>query len=75
MSEGRPTAVHELTYDVDILPLCQDNCISPSIVTLASEIHKWSAKLTEHCNRFSTINALCVTTNARLMHWLISMIH
>jgi hypothetical protein len=66
MSEGRPTAVRELTYDVDVLPLCQDNCISPTITTIASEIHRWTAKLTEHCNRFSTINSLCVSTNARL---------
>lgn len=65
MSEGRPTAVRELTYDVDILPLCQDSCISP-VITIASEIHRWSGNLTEHCNRFSTINSLCISTNARL---------
>jgi len=63
--EGRPTAVRELTYDVEILPLCQDSCTSP-IITTASEIHKWTARLTEHCNRFATINSLCISTNARL---------
>lgn len=66
MSEGRPTAVRELTYDVDILPLCLDPRLSHSTNTLVSAIHVWSARLTEHCNRFSTITSLCVTTNARL---------
>lgn len=66
MSEGRLTAVRELTYDVDILPLCQDNRIPPNTAKFASEIHRWNAKLTEYCNQFSTINGLCVSTNARL---------
>lgn len=66
MSEGRPTAVRELTYDVDVLPLCSDHATTPHQNSLSSVIHGWTARLTEHCNRFSTINSLCITTNARL---------
>lgn len=66
MSEGRPSAVRELTYDTDILPLSQDNHISPSVIDIACEVHKWTAKLTEHCNRFSTITSLCVSTDTRI---------
>lgn len=67
MVEGRPTAVRELTYDVDILPLCHDDPVMlPHTAALASAIHTWTAKLTEHCNRFATINSLCLTTNSRL---------
>lgn len=66
MCEGRPTGVREFTYDVEILPLCEDHRISTRLKTLASSIHGWRATLTEHCNRFSTINSLCIANNARL---------
>jgi hypothetical protein len=66
MSEGRPTAVRELTYDVDVLPLCPDKRTLPPTTLLLSAIHSWTAKLTELCNQFSTINSLCISTNARL---------
>lgn len=66
MSEGRPTAVRELTYDVEVLPLCQDQYITPQLEPLASAVHGWTARLTEHCNRFATINSLCVNATDRL---------
>jgi hypothetical protein len=66
MCEGRPSAVRESTYDTEILPLSSDNHINPSVVNIACEVHKWTAKLTEHCNRFITITSLCVSTDARI---------
>jgi hypothetical protein len=66
MCEGRPSAVRESTYDTDILPLSSDNHINPSIINIVYEVHKWTAKLTEHCNRFTTITSLCVSTDARI---------
>lgn len=66
MCEGRPSAVRESTYDVDILPISHDKHISPTNFSIACEVHKWNAKLTELCNRFSTITSLCVSTDARI---------
>ncbi|KIW13566.1 hypothetical protein PV08_08754 [Exophiala spinifera] len=66
MCEGRPTAVRELTYDVDILPLCSDQTKASDTAGLVSAIHCWYARLTELSNRFATINSLCITPNTRL---------
>lgn len=68
MCEGRPTAVGEFTYDVEILPLCDEHHhrVSPLTHNFASAVHGWQARLTELCNRFCTINCLCTTTNSRL---------
>ena len=66
MAEGRPTAVRELTYDVEVLPLCQDQQISPQLEPLASAVHAWTAGLTELRNRFVTITSLCIKATDRL---------